>query len=64
MLTKAQTEKMTEILNIEGEPPGLADALGLALKMMALQTLLFDRILGEIAGVERCLERLAAKDFI
>lgn len=60
MLTKEQTDKMREILNIVDPTIPISDAMGLHVKTLALQTLLLNDIARELGGIERCLERIAA----
>lgn len=61
MLTRENRKRMSEILNITGEPPEMSEALGLMVKMMALHITLLDAVVDELSGIERCLERISAK---
>ena len=62
MLNKKQHEMIKEIEGLDLDTPAPAlDVIGL--KLMALQTVLMNDMASELMGIERSLERLAAKDF-
>lgn len=60
-LSRTEGQKIKDVLENVDKNIGPGEAIALQVKFMALQTKLMSDILNELDGIERCLERIAAR---